>query len=88
MRICKIFTEGAYRFICTVMEEKDGMFSCAIEFSSDENACLTNIGSLEMSGRFGSAAVALDAVEHYGRTLVCQQSDLAQYLATRAEQEE
>jgi hypothetical protein len=88
MRICKIFTEGTYRFICTVMEEEDGMFSCAIEFTSNAGDLPTNIGTLEMKGSFSSAVVAMGATEHHGRALICQHSDLAQYLATGAEQEE
>jgi hypothetical protein len=87
MRICKIFTEGAYRFICVIKEEKDGTFSCAIEFTSNEDDPSTNVGSLEMSGRFSSAVVALGAVEHYGRALICQHGNLAQYLAATVEQE-
>ena len=88
MPITKIFTEGVYRFACTANEGKDGVFSCGIEFISDESDILSNVGTVKMAVHFSSAVAALGAAERYGRQLICQHGDLAQYLAMKAGPEE
>jgi len=88
MRIFQTFTEGGYHFTCIVLQGEDGAFSCAIEFTPLENATGKNVGSVEMRAYFASAVVALRAAEHYGRQLICQHSDLPQYLATKMDLEE
>jgi len=88
MRLTKTFAKVGYRFKCKILRGEDTAFSGVIAFTMVEYDIGANGGRVKTKAHFGSAVVALQAAERYGRQRICQHRDLPQFLITKTELEE
>ena len=84
MVVTKIFSEGSYFYWCNVSEVQPGLFSCSIAFAIHPNSKSFKMGDLRLNGAFASADTAMGVGERYGRSMIREHGDVAQYLATHA----